>query len=142
MNDLLTQYDYIDFPVSLVSFNGYVPVNNPMFIKVHSKTPRGTLSDGVTIYVGQRVIPGEGYCKSFDAYFVLRGEYDNPYTGKPVSYVRDRLIMRMYRRQSDDQQNPHYYWEFCFNGNCSLDQFDKVNKIKQFLIEYAENFKI
>lgn len=142
MNDLLTQYDYIDFPVSIASFNGYVPVNNPMFIKVHSKTPRGTLADGVTIYVGARAVPEEGYCKHFEAYFVVRDEYENQYTGKTVSYIKERLIMRIYRSSFGDPDNRSYQWQFDFTGNCSEHNFEKMKKIKQFLLEYAENFKI
>lgn len=139
---LETQYDYIDFPVSLVSFSGYVPVNNPMFVKIPSKTRRGSLSDGVTIYTCHSSFEEKGYCKSFEVYFVVTDEYENQYSGKLCTYIKERLIFRMYRRVTREQPNREYEWEFGFNGHCSEENFDKIEKVKRFLLEYVENFKI
>ena len=130
-------YPYIDFPVSIVSFDGFVPINNPNFTKISSKTLKCDFQNGITIKV-RSAVGAAGYAKWFEIYNIIRTEHPNNY-GK--TWISRKMIMRIYSGKTVWDNPGSEEWQIDFNGGMTHENLDKMLKVKDFILEYAENFK-
>jgi hypothetical protein len=126
----MIDYDYIDFPVHILSFNGYKQPSNKNFIKISSRTPVYEYPESIVIKARGG---GRTYAKSFDCYGILRGaKHWNPSS----SMITSKLIVRAFYSDSDNK------WFYAFNGFGPQDLVDKMAKIQKFITEYSTHFKI
>jgi len=80
------------------------------------------------------------YSKNFKIHFISRNIPINEDTEEKLSFINRCLIMQIYRYRQAGARFTN--WCVGFNGYILDKDFEDIKKIKDFCIEYAENFKL
>jgi len=135
MNTTTIEYPIIDMPINIVSFDAYRYIDNPNLSRLPNKTKKCEFPTGITITVRTSMSYAVGYSKWFEVYFVTRSSAPNGRT-----YVNRKFILRMFRTREDETYS--YEWSFEFNGHLLYSEWESLEKVKLFLMEFVEEFKV
>jgi hypothetical protein len=125
----VNDFSHINFPLHIMSFNGYSQPNNPNIKKIRSSTRTWDLPDGITVKLVAS--PYSGYAKAFHCYGVKR--YQKPHDAE--SYIIDKAIMKMYYYKERGE------WICYLSGGASSEIMDKLDETRKFILEYSKQFK-
>lgn len=125
MND----FPYIDFPVHILSFQGFRQPDNKNIVKISSRTAVCDYPQGIVV----KARPGysQFYAKGFDCYAITRTLSPN---GR--SYINEKMILRAYFNDF------HKQWFYYYYGGAVEQVVEKMYKTQKFVTEYSENYKI
>ena len=135
MNTTTIEYPIIDMPINIVSFDAYRYIDNPNVFKLPNKTKKCEFPTGITITVRTASSNVVGHSKWFEVYFVSRSSSQN---GR--SFINRKFILRMFKYR-EDPTHP-FEWSFEFNGQLLSSEWDSLEKVKLFLLEFVEEFKV
>lgn len=126
-----------DKTVYIKSFKGlYLPEKYDVKI-INSKTNTHRFPEGVVITLTNTNNVNAEYAKNFKIHFIGR---NRPISEHHPSYINRCLIMQIYRYRGESSQFTN--WCVSFTGYILEKDFEDIIKIKDFCIEYAENFKL
>jgi len=129
-----------DKTVYIKSFKGlYLPEKYDLTV-INSRTNTHRFPEGVVITLINNQNVNADYSKNFKIHFISRNRPINDDTEDQRSFINRCLIMQIYRYREASPQFTN--WCVAFNGYILDKDFEDIKKIKDFCIEYAENFKL
>jgi hypothetical protein len=111
---------------------------------ISNKTRRHELPTGITISVNNVRSPQTyGFAKWFDVRIVDRKEINGRLSAVEFLIMRIYPVISHYGTGSEeDEYNKQVHWVTEFNGTINVANSDEVMRVKDFCMNYANNFKL